>query len=132
MLTFLTYGLLAVFAWHFGTVLGWFGTAPATPGEFFWRLGIILVGFFVVSVVTAIKVASGDETAAMPDEREEKIELRAERVGVIVLYLGLLVVVWLAFSPLTPMQFANAVLAAVCAAELIKMTYALVIMNKQL
>ena len=40
MLTFLTFGLLAVFAWHFGTVFGWFGTAPGTHAEFFWRLGV--------------------------------------------------------------------------------------------
>ena len=105
---------------------------PATQGEFFWRLGIILVGFFVVSVIFAMRVANWDETAALPDEREEKIELKAERVGVVVLYIGLLVVVWFAFSPLTPMQFANAVLAAVCAAELIKTSYALIIMNKRL
>lgn len=132
MVALLTFGLLLVFGWHFSTVFGWFGSAPATQGEFFIRIGVILGGFFVVSAVTASRIASGDERAAFPDEREEKAELKSERVGLLVLYAGMLVVMWLAFSPLTPMQIANCLLAVVCLSELIKVSYGLLLLRKAL
>ncbi len=129
MVVYLSLGLLLVFAWHFSTVLGFVGTAPVTKSEFFIRLGVILVGFFVVSVIAAIKVGSSDERAALPDEREEKVELKSERFGLIMLYAGLLVVLWFAFTPLSPIQIANAVLAAVCVSELTKLIYALCLLK---
>jgi len=132
MVVFLSLGLLAVFAWHFATVFGFIGSAPLTQGEFFIRIGGIFLGFLVASAITASLIAKSDETAVMPDEREEKIELECERVGVAVLYIGLLVVMWFAFTPMTPMQMANAVLAAVCISELIKILYAFFLLNKPL
>ena len=100
---FLAIGLLVVFAWHFGTVLGLFGTAPATQSAFFIRIGIMLVGFFVASVVTSILVAKRDESAPLPDEREERVELLAERNGSVAIYVAFLCLMWFVFTPLTPM-----------------------------
>lgn len=130
MVVFLSLGLLAVFGWHFATVFGIIGTAPQTRGEFFLRLGVILVSFIVISAVTAGLIARKDRRAAVPDEREEKIELHTERVGLVSLYAGLLVVAWCVFIPLTPVQMANALLAAVCASEIIKLVYAMVVLRR--
>lgn len=131
MVAFLSLGLLAVFGWHFATVFGYLGSAPENRMEFFTRLGVIMAGFFVASVVSAILTAKIDGKPAFPDEREEKIELKTERLGLFVLYIGLLVVVWFSFLPMTPIQIANGILAAVCASEFIKIIYALFIMNRQ-
>lgn len=131
MVVYLSLGLLAVFAWHFGTVLGFFGTAPQTQSEFFWRVGLILVGFFIVSVVTSILVAKNDEHGALPDEREEKIEMKAEQNGVFAIYAGLLVLMWLVFIPMTPMQVANGILAVVCFTEIVKLVSGLYYLNRR-
>ena len=125
MVFFLSLSLLAVFGWHFATVLGIFGTAPATQSAFFIRLGLILGGFIIVAIITSILVQKRDENAALPDEREEKIEMLAERNGMLAIYAGLLVLMWMAFSPLTPMQMANGILAVVCFNEIIKLVSAL-------
>ena len=127
---FLSLGLLAVFGWHFGTVFGFFGTAPQTQSDFFIRLGFIIVAFLLSSVVTGIMMAKHDDDALTPDEREEKITLKADRVGSAVVYLGLLVVMWLVFLPMTPMQTANAILAVVYLSELIKIGYGLFILKR--
>jgi hypothetical protein len=117
---FLSLGLLLVFAWHFATVFGIVGSAPQTQGEFFIRFGIIVVVFVFFSITTSLIIARYDEQAILPDEREEKVELKAERNGGIVVYLGLILLMWLVFKPLSPMQMANSILAVMCTAELIK------------
>ncbi len=130
MIVFLSLGLLIVFGWHFSTVFGFLGTAPATQTDFFIRIGFIILAFIVISVITSIMVAKKDENAILPDEREEKIELKADRVGVISLYIGLMIVMWFAFIPLTPMQIANAILAVICITEIIKIAYGLFLLKK--
>ncbi len=128
----LSVGLLAVFGWHFATVLGFFGNAPETRFDFFIRLGVIMIGFLVVSAIAAAVTARHKENAIMPDEREAIIVLKVERLGGLALYAGLLIVLWFAFSPMTPMQIANAILAVVCASEFIKLLYGMAIMNRPL
>jgi len=130
MVVFLSLGLLAVLVWHFGTVFGVFGEAPATQTEFFLRIGIIIVAFLIASAVVAAMVGSRDENAVLPDEREELIELKAERHGAIVIYLGLFCVMWLAFKPLTPMQIANAILGVMCLAEIVKIVSGLILLRR--
>lgn len=128
----LSIGLLAVFGWHFGTVFGFYGNAPQTQGEFFVRIGLIFLGFLVVSAITAGIVAKRTGLPPVPDEREDKVLLKTERIGVVTLYAGLLLVSWLVFAPLTPMQVANAILAVVCVTELIKITYGMMIINRKI
>lgn len=130
MVVFLSIGLLIVFGWHFATVFGFIGTPPQSQTEFFLRIGVIFVAFLALSAVTATLISAKDESEVMPDEREEKIELKAERNGSVVVYLGLLVVMWLVFTPLTPMQTANAILGVVCVAELIKIVSGLLYLKK--
>lgn len=120
MTLYLSIALLLAFGWHFGTVLGLFGTAPLTQGAFFARIGAILGLFVAASFVTALVVGRAGPRAALPDEREEWIELRAQRSGVMTLYLGLLLLAWFAFSPMTPVGFANGLLAVVCVTEIVK------------
>jgi hypothetical protein len=125
----LSVGLLILFGWHFSTVFGFLGTAPITQTEFFIRIGSIALVFIIISVITSIMVAKKDERAVFPDEREEKIELKTDRIGAISLYIGLMIVMWLVFTPLTPMQVANALLAVVCITEIIKLTYGLFLLK---
>jgi len=120
MVIFLSLGLLAVFAWHFATVFEIIGTSPQTRMEFFVRFGIILVLFVIASAVTAIFVGWHNEDAVMPDEREEKIELKVDRDGLLVVYGGMVLLMWFVFTPMTPMQVANALLAIMCFAEIVK------------
>ena len=129
-IVFLSIGLLAVFGWHFATVFGLFGNAPQTQGEFFTRIGVIFVGFFIISSITAAIVTNRTGLPPVPDERENKLLLKTERIGGTTLYLGLLLVLWLVFTPLAPMQVANAILAVVCVTELVKIIYGLVILNR--
>lgn len=110
---FLSLSLLGVFGWHFGTVFGLFGSAPETRMAFIIRIGGILVAFFVASVIAFMMVAKRDEDAVLPDEREEKVELKAERNGFFAIYAGLLCLMWFVFTPMTPMQIANGILAIV-------------------
>jgi len=130
LIVFLSLGLLMAFGWHFATIFGFLGTAPETQTEFFVRIGFIILVWFVISALTSILVAKKDENAVLPDEREEKIELKADRIGVVSLYMGLLIVMWLAFTPLTPMQVANAILAVVCITEIIKLLYGLHLLKR--
>ncbi len=130
MIVFLSLGLLMVFGWHFLTVFGFLGTAPVTQTDFFIRIGLIILVFIVISVITSIMVAKKDENAVLPDEREEKIELKADRVGAVSLYIGLMIVMWFVFTPLTPMQVANAILAVVCVTEIIKILYGLFLLKR--
>lgn len=120
LIVFLSLGLLLVFAWHFATVFELFGTTPQTQDEFFLRLGIILAAFIFCSIATTQIIARRDEQALLPDEREEKIELKAERNGGAVTYLGLILLMWFVFEPMSPIQMANGILAVICVAELVK------------
>lgn len=120
MIIFLSLGLLLVFAWHFATVLGFFGSAPQTQSDFFIRFGIIAAIFMIFSIVTTQIIARRDEQSLFPDEREEKVELKAERNGGVITYLGLLLLMWFVFEPMSPMQIANGILAVICVAELVK------------
>ncbi len=130
MVISLSLGLLFLFGWHFATVLGLLGTAPETQAEFFIRIGFIIILFLFISVVTTILVARKDENAISPDEREEKIELRTDRMGMASLYIGLIIVMWFAFTPMTPMQIANSILAVACITEIIKISYGLFLLKR--
>lgn len=112
--------MLLALGWHFGTVFGFWGMAPQTPIEFFVRLAVIVVGFIIISTVSAIMVASKDEDAIEPDEREKTIVLKAERNGGFMASIGLCALMWLVFKPLSPMDIANIALAALSLAELTK------------
>jgi len=70
MIVGLSIGLLVIFGWH-STVFGIIGNAPQTRGEFFVRLGIIFVGFLIVSAIVAVLQDKRDGKLNMPDEREE-------------------------------------------------------------
>ena len=128
----LSIGLLVVFGWHFGTVFGFYGNAPQTQGEFFTRIGLIFIGFLVISAITAGIVAKRTGLPPVPDEREDKMLLKTERIGVTTLYAGLLLVSWLVFTPLTPIQVANAILAVVCVTEIVKITYGMMMLNRKI
>lgn len=117
----LSAGLLIVFVWHFATVFGFIGSPPETRAEFFIRVGIIALAFLGTSAITAAIMANKTDTNLEPDEREEQIYLRAERVGSVVVYLGLILLMWIVFAPLTPMQTANAILGIVWIAEFVKL-----------
>lgn len=130
LIVFLSLGLLMAFGWHFSTVFGFLGTAPVTQADFFIRIGFIIFVFIVVSVITSIMVAKKDENAVLADEREEKIELKTDRIGAISLYIGLIIVMWFVFTPLAPMQVANAILAVVCVTEIIKILYGLFLLKR--
>lgn len=112
--------MLLALGWHFGTVFGFWGMAPQTPIEFFVRLAVIVVGFIIISTVSAIMVASKDEDAIEPDEREATIVRKAERDGGYVASFGLCVIMWLVFRPLDPMALANIALAFLSLSELTK------------
>ena len=112
---------LVVVAWHFGTVLGLYGSAPVARMEMVMRLCVI-VGVPVVSaLVSAFAVQTKTKTPLMPDEREEKIERISEGIGVLVIYMGILMLAWFAFAPLTPAQFVNGLIGVVAVTELVKL-----------
>lgn len=113
--------------WHFATVFGYFGEPPQTRGEFFLRIGLIAAGFVALSIVTATVVSARvGEDVLLPDERERLIEIRAERNGGWALMAGLVGLMWFAFTPMQPMDMANAALAVVAAGEAIKIGSGLV------
>jgi hypothetical protein len=103
------------------------GEPPETRGEFFLRIGLIAAGFIIVSVITAIVMAMrNDGDGIMPDEREALIETRAERNGGWALMAGLVVLMWFAFSPMRPMDVANAALAIIAIGEAVKIVSGLI------
>lgn len=120
MIVYSSVGLLAVFAWHFATVFGIVGSPPQSRAEFFIRFAIIMVVWFVSSGVAAVLIAKNDENDGSPDEREEQILFKVERNSVFVLYAGMLCLMWFVFTPMTPMQIANALLGIVFIAEAFK------------
>ncbi len=116
-----TVGFLIAMAWHFGTVFGLFGFAPTGQAEMFVRLAIIIGIAMGAAFVAAWTLQKQLGAPLLPDEREEKIERVSEGMGTCMLYLGLLVLAWMAFAPLSPMQFVNGLLAVVAITELLKL-----------
>lgn len=112
-------GLLLLFAWHFATVFGLFGSAPQTRSEFFVRFALFMTAFFISSIVSFIFIAK-KENAVKADEREEHILLNVERNSVMVLYAGMICLMWFVFKPMEPMQVANAILGIMCVADAFK------------
>lgn len=108
--------------WHFGTVLGYWGAAPATQTGLFIRIGIFvgitIFGSIVLAVLTAMV---SDVEEFEPDEREKVILQKTEQAGHLALAAGVVVVIWFVFTPLTPMQTANALLAAIVFGEIAKL-----------
>lgn len=123
----LSVALYVPILWHFATVFGYLGEPPQTRGEFFLRIGFIFVGFVVVSaVVGSILEARIGERDVMPDEREWQIHTRAERNGGWALMVGLIALMWFAFSPMTPMDMANSALAVLAIGEAVKIVSGLI------
>jgi len=120
MVVYCSTGLLLLFAWHFATVFGILGSPPQSRSEFFVRIGIFVAAFLVSSIVSSVFIARKDETAILPDEREEQIELRVERYGLLVVYAGIVLLMWFVFTPMEPMQVANALLGILCISETAK------------
>lgn len=107
--------------WHFGTVFEFWGEAPKTQTELFVRIGIF-VGFAIIgSIVTSILMAIATrEDDFEPDEREKQVIRKAELTGYYILAAGVVLVMWFVFKPMTPMQTANALLAAFAISEVTK------------
>jgi len=120
MVVYCSTGLLLLFAWHFATVFGVVGSPPQSRSELFIRFGIFIAAFLISSVVSSVFIARKDENAVLPDEREEQIERRVERHGLTVVYAGIVCLMWFVFTPLEPMQVANALLGIVCISEAFK------------
>jgi len=113
---------LVPIAWHFGTVFEYWGTAPETRSGFFIRLGVIIALTIIANIVLSILMASTTgEDEFVPDEREKQILQKAELGGYYLLAAGVVVTIWLVFTPLTPMQTANALLGAFALSELFKL-----------
>jgi len=109
-------------AWHFGTVFGFWGHPPATQTAFFIRLGVIVAGFVIILTIGAVILARGDEADLEPDEREVHIVRKSERNGGYAVSVGLLVLMWYVFAPMSPMDVANAALSILCIGEITKIT----------
>lgn len=117
---------LALISWHFGTVLGLFGSPPQTRNEFFVRLGVIVIAFIVSSLIVATRMARKEgESALEPDEREELVGVKAERNGGWAISVGIIVLMWFVFQSPSPMAIANILLAILWVGELVKITTAL-------
>jgi len=123
-------GLLLAIGWHFGTVLGLFGSAPQTPEAFFWRIGSFTLAFIVAVIVISIWRSLVDEVELEADEREQKVIDKSEKIAGVVLAIGVVNLVWLAFQPLTPMQTANFALASLCLAEMARLISAAIFTSR--
>ena len=116
-----TFVSLLPIAWHFGTVLGYWGSPPETRPELFIRLGVFIGVTIIGSVITAILMAAASgEDEFEPDEREKLILRKAELTGYYVLAAGAVMIMWFVFTPLTPMQTANALIGAFALSEVVK------------
>jgi len=122
--------MLVLLGWHFGTVFGLWGAAPETQTEFFIRLGIIVTGFIIISIVSAILVGARSDDDLEPDEREVHIVRKAERNGGYVVMAGLICLMWFVFRPMTPMQIANAALGILSLGELAKIASGLLYLRQ--
>jgi len=120
---FCSMGLLLLFAWHFATVFGIVGTAPETRSEFFIRFGLFMAVFFISSMVSFALIARKDENAIQPDEREEQIGLKVDQHGFLIIYAGLIGLMWFVFTPMEPMQVANAILGIIWVTEASKLFF---------
>lgn len=116
-----TIGFLAAMCWHFGTVFGLFGTPPIGQSDMFIRLGVIIGVTILTAFLAAFTIQKRQGSPLLPDEREEKIERLSEAFGVMSIYIGLLLLAWFAFMPLSPVQFVNGILAIVSITELLKL-----------
>lgn len=125
-----TIGFLIAMCWHFGTVFGLFGVAPVLRPEMFLRLGIIIGVTILVSAIAAYVIQNKQGSPLLPDEREEKIERLSEGAGVMSIYIGMLVLCWFAFTPLTAIGIVNSLLAIVTVTELIKLLVVLFLHNR--
>ena len=122
---------LIAMCWHFGTVVGLFGTAPLGQSDMFVRLGVIVGAIVIGSILVAMRVQSTQGVPMLPDEREEKIERVSEGIGTFVIYIGLLLLAWFVFTPLTPVQMVNGLLLVVAVTELIKLLIVLYLHRKE-
>jgi len=84
------------------------------------RFGLFVAAFLISSAVSFGFVARNNEKEIMPDEREEQIGLRVERHSILVLYAGMICLMWFVFTPMEPMQVANALLGIIWVAEAFK------------
>ncbi len=118
--------------WHFATVFGYMGTPLQTRGEFFLRMGLIAAGFVILSIISSviISVRLGNSEIE-PDEREWLIETRSERNGGWFLMIGLIGLMWFAFTPMQPMDVANSALAILVAGEATKIISGLLYLRGQ-
>lgn len=119
--------LLLPFGWHFGTVLGFWGTPPVTRADLFIRIAVIVVLFVITAIIWSIIAASrsGDDEFE-PDEREQIIVQKAERNGYFFLSGGMVYLMWVVFDPMTAMDIANTILAIICLGELVKIISGLI------
>jgi len=117
--------------WHFGTVFGLFGIAPTGQVEMFVRLGIIIGAVVITTLISAYTIQSRQGSPMLPDEREEKIERVSEGVGTVMIYAGLLLLSWFAFTPLSPTDVVNGLLLIVTAVELVKLLIVLHLHRKE-
>lgn len=109
------------FAWHFGTVFEFWGTAPVTRADLFLRLGVIVVFAIVSAIALSIFMAArSGEDEFVPDEREHIVLQKAERNGYLALSAAVVFVIWFAFFPVGPMDIANALIFSLCLAEFVK------------
>lgn len=117
--------------WHFGTVFELWGSAPETRVDFFIRIGIIVIGSIVASIIGAIitTVLTGKEDFE-PDEREALVLRKAELAGYYSLAACICYLMWRAFDPLSPMQIANALLAAFTWSEFVKLVAGFVLLRR--
>lgn len=116
-----TIGFLAAMAWHFGTVLGLFGTVPIGQADMMFRLAVIVGVVIAVALIAAFTAQKRYGVLLIPDGREEQIEHVSEGIGTVIIYAGLILLAWFAFTPLSPTQFVNGLLAVVSVAELAKL-----------
>lgn len=127
----ITIGFLVAMLWHFGTVVGLFGMAPVGQGDMFIRLAMIIGLTVGVAIFVAMAINKRQGSPMLPDEREEKIERISEAFGVITIYIGLLVLAWCAFAPLSPMQIVNGILIVVSFTEFVKLLIVLFLHNRE-
>jgi len=76
--------------------------------------------FFISSMASFIFFAKKDEDTAFVDEREEKIGFKVDSNAFLVIYAGLICLMWFVFTPMEPMQVANAILGIICITEAFK------------
>ncbi len=127
----MTIGFLAMVLRHFGTVIGLYGFAPSSQSDMFIRLAVIIGATIGASFLGALVMQTRQGAPLLPDEREEKIERISEGAGVLTIYAGLLVLAWLAFAPLNPIQVVNGILLVVAATELIKLIVVLFLHRRE-